>query len=454
MPLSGIDAIPSILRRFPPVRRLGRVHQTKGNLVDVTGLGDVAKLADRVMMFPKGNPPIPGDVVQIGIDHIVVLPSDSLSSLAVSDRVVLEGPQVLSADASWLGEVIDPDGRRLEDGRLLFGTRDRPINTKAPNAQRRRALGPRLDTGLCALNTVLPLVRGQRIGLFASAGVGKSTLLGHLVERIEADAVVVALVGERGREVREFVQNFLRDVGMQKSVVVAATSDTAPAMRRRCAFSAMTIAETLRDQGMHVLYVCDSITRMAEAHREVALAGGETAENRGFPPSLTAEVAGLVERAGTGEPGQGDITAVFSVLVAADDLDEPISDIMRGMLDGHVVLNREIAERGRYPAIDLLKSVSRSLPGAATDRENELIAKTRKLMASYEESELMVRTGFHTEGVDETLDHAVAVWPKLDAFLAKSEYDGIASSFQRLEDCLEKPPTKDDETTSDITAEN
>jgi len=282
------------------------------------------------------------------------------------------------------------------------------------------------------LNTILPIVQGQRVGLFAGSGVGKSRLLAQLAQSMQADIVVIALIGERGREVNEFVHRVLGPEGMKRAVVVAATSDQSALTRRRCAWASMAVAEHFRDAGNNVLYLADSVTRFAEAHREVAVASGEAPALRGYPPSVTPLITALCERAGPGTSAQGDITAVFSVLVAGSDMDEPIADILRGVLDGHIVLNRDIAERGRFPAIDVGRSVSRSLPDAASDAENELIAQVRKYLGAYEQSEVMIKAGLYAEGADPVLDQAVRLWPELDAFFAKSDFDGTRNSFDRL----------------------
>jgi flagellum-specific ATP synthase len=285
---------------------------------------------------------------------------------------------------------------------------------------------------MTVFNTLLPIVRGQRIGLFAGSGVGKSMLLGHLGRHMQADVVVVALIGERGRELGDFVREVLGAEGMRRAVIVAATSDRSPLVRRRCAWTAMAVAEHFRDAGRQVLLLADSITRFAEAHREVATAAGEMPVLRGFPASTSHAVMSLCERAGPGAGGAGDITALFTVLVAGSDMDEPVADILRGVLDGHVVLDREIAERGRYPAIDALRSVSRSLPRAAGDEENALIARARELLGRYARSETMLRAGLYAEGSDPALDQAIRAWPDLDGFLAASEPGDIANSFARL----------------------
>jgi flagellum-specific ATP synthase len=286
-------------------------------------------------------------------------------------------------------------------------------------------------------NTLLPIVRGQRIGLFAGSGVGKSSLLAKLARGVDADVVVIALIGERGRELREFTDNVLGPEGMARSVVVTATSDMSPLVRRRAGWTAMSVAEHFRDLGLHVLLLADSITRFAEAHREVALAAGEPGSMRGYPPSLAHTIMELAERAGPGPSGAGDITAVFSVLVAGSDMEEPVADILRGVLDGHVVLDRKIAERGRFPAIDLLRSVSRSLPEAASAGENALITEARKLLGAYDRAELMIQSGLYAAGSDPLVDTALKVWPDLDAFLSEDEPEDTAASFARLARCLD-----------------
>jgi flagellum-specific ATP synthase len=290
---------------------------------------------------------------------------------------------------------------------------------------------------LAVFNTLLPIVRGQRVGLFAGSGVGKSTLLAKLATGLRADMVVIAMIGERSREVREFVERVLGPEGMKRAVIVAATSDQSPLVRRRCAWTAMAVAEHFRDKGLHVLFLADSITRFAEAHREVALAMGETGSLQGYPPSTGHLITSLCERAGPGAGESGDMTAVFSVLVAGSDMEEPIADILRGVLDGHVVLDRKIAERGRFPSIDLLRSVSRALPVAASPSENELLAKARKLMGTFDRSEMMIQAGLYSQGSDANIDAAIDCWPKLDAFLAEAELHSIDASFERLRACVE-----------------
>lgn len=415
--------------------RIGRVAELARGTIRVSGLGGASALGDRVVIEGDGDP-LGGEIVRLARDGITVLPDNLPDGARIGDMVKVLGRAAIAPDDSWIGRIIDPDGRPL-DGRPLFrGAVERPLRAAPPPAAERRRLGARLATGTAVFDTLLPLVRGQRIGLFAGSGVGKSSLLARFARGIEADIVVIALVGERGRELREFVEKVLGPEGLVRSVVVTATSDQSALARRRCAWSAMAVAEHFRDQGRQVLFLADSITRFAEAHREVAIAGGEEANLRGFPASTAHTIMALAERAGLGVAGAGDITAVFSVLVAGSDMEEPVADILRGVLDGHVVMDRRIAERGRFPAIDLLRSVSRSLPDAATEAENALIAEARRLLGAYDRAEMMIQAGLYVAGSDPLVDRAIRVWPALDAFIAEDAPAGPAGSFARLTEIL------------------
>ena len=417
------------------LHRIGRVAEVAQGTVRVTGLSDRAGLGDRVEILRQGQL-LGGEVLRLAQDGLTVLPDGLSEGLAIGDAVRLLGCAGIAPDSSWIGRIVDPFGHPL-DGRPLFrGPAAQPLRRSAPAAASRRSLGPRLETGVAVFNTLLPLVQGQRIGLFAGSGVGKSSLLAKFARGVSADVVVIGLVGERGRELRDFTEKILGPDGMSRACVVTATSDQSPLIRRRCAWAAMAVAEHFRDQGLHVLLLIDSITRFAEAHREVALAGGEQGNMRGFPPSTAHTIMSLAERAGPGPEGSGDITAVFTVLVAGSDMEEPVADILRGVLDGHVVMDRKIAERGRFPAIDLLRSVSRSLPEAASPSENLQIVTARRLLGAYDRAELMIQAGLYAKGSDPQVDAAIRVWPALDAFLAEGAPDGIVGSFRRLAACL------------------
>ncbi|MGJ8543967.1 MAG: FliI/YscN family ATPase [Sulfitobacter sp.] len=424
-------ALAAQIAKLQPSRPMGRVRRVDGGVIHVGGLGSQARTGDRITLRRAAGD-LSGEVVQIAETGLIALLDDSPEGIALHDPVILHEAPEIAPSAGWIGRVIDPMGNPLDGKPLLQGMQKRALRAPPPPAAARRPLGGRLHSGMCITNTMLPLARGQRMGILAGAGVGKSSLLGHLAKHMQADVVVLALIGERGRELRHFIDTVLGPEGAARAVTIAATSDQSPLIRRRCAWTAMSVAEYFRDQGKSVLLLADSITRFAEAHREVAVAAGESPVLRGFPPSTAHQITSLCERAGPGQTGQGDITALFSVLVAGSDMDEPIADIMRGVLDGHIVMDRTIAERGRFPAIDVLRSVSRCLPDAASDAQNKIIADARRLLGAYEKNTMMISAGLYTAGGDPLVDQAIAAWPELDAFFAKPENHNIENSFAQL----------------------
>ncbi|WP_299378275.1 FliI/YscN family ATPase [uncultured Tateyamaria sp.] len=433
-----MKALQRHLSALQPVRSVGRVIGVQGGVLTIAGLGHDARIGDRAEITRRDGKTLTGEVVQLSETDAIVLPDASVTGVSLADRATLNRNVGISPDITWMGRIVDPDGAPLDGAPLTQGPVPRPLQSAPPPAASRGALGTRLDTGHVVFDTMLPIVQGQRIGLFAGSGVGKSSLMGRLAQVMTADIVVIAMIGERGREVRHFVDDVLGPEGRARAIVVAATSDQAPLLRRRCAWTAMAIAEHFRDQGMCVLLLADSITRFAEAHREVAVAAGEAPVLRGYPPSTSHMIMSLCERAGPGGEGQGDITAVFSVLVAGSDMDEPIADILRGVLDGHVVLDREIAERGRFPAIDILRSVSRSLPAAASEDENEAISQTRKHLSVYAKNQMMISAGLYTQGADPEIDEAISLWPSLDGLMAMTHFQGCQHSFDQLKLALRR----------------
>jgi len=435
--MSVFDPLLAEIAEIRPIRHFGRISETRGGILLAQGLSKQSRLGDRVLVYGRDGEQLGGEILVLGPQGTEILAEGPVEGVSIGDRVEHLGRSHIAPDEGWIGRVIDPYGMPLDGRPLARGSHPRPLRAPPPPAAQRKRLGGRLGTGLDAFNTLLPVVRGQRIGLFSGSGVGKTSLLGDLARGVEADVVVLALVGERGRELREFIEEVLGPEGLARSVVVTATSDLSPLARRRAALTAMTVAEHFREEGRHVLLLCDSITRFAEAHREIALAGGEAPSLRGFPPSTSHQIMSLAERAGPGEAGQGDITAVFTVLVAGSDMDEPVADILRGVLDGHVVLERSIAERGRFPAIDLLRSVSRSLPAAATPGENAYITEARRLIGAYERAEMMVQAGLYAPGSDPLTDRAIKLWPRLDAFMAGRDAATTGTSFGRLRKILE-----------------
>lgn len=412
----------------------GTVSGSDGTSARITGLGGLAQLGDRIEI--EAGSRLPGEIVATDPQGVTALLMAPAAGIATGQRAWLIGPGDAQPEDSWLGQVVDAFGR---------GAERPPTMTTIPptmlRADQRRPLGPRINTGLGALDTFLPLARGQRLGVFAGSGVGKSRLLGDLALGVEADIVVAGLIGERSREVGDFVRLLRAEGGMDRCVVIAATSDESALTKRRASRLALATAEHFRDRGHQVLCLFDSVTRYAEAHREVALAAGEAPALRAFPPSTVQAIAGLCERAGPGTTdAQGDITAIFTVLVAGSDMEEPVADMVRGTLDGHVILDREIAERGRFPAIDVRRSVSRSAPAAWTEEEEGLAMNARRLLAAYEEAAPMIQAGLYAPGSDPVLDAAVQVWPELDAFIGSVVRPPDGASFARLATILQKVP--------------
>lgn len=421
-----------ILKTAGP-KHYGVVTATDGLSLKIEGLAGYAALGDTVQIKCGDGRDVRVKIVAMDGDKATGFAFGSLVGASVGDIAMLDraGGDAMPCE-DWIGKIVDPFGNAMNGAALAHGDTAMPLEHAAPNAAMRKTLGDRLPTGLCVLDTLLPICRGQRVGLFAGSGVGKSSLLGEIARGVECDVAVVAMIGERGREVRGFVEEVLGPEGMKKTVIVASTADQSPLAKKRGAHLAMATAEYFRNKGKQVLLLFDSLTRFAEAHREIALSAGEAPSLHAFPPSTFRTIASLVERSGPGEEGQGDITAVFSVLVAGSDHDEPVADMIRGILDGHIVLERAIAERGRFPAIDVSRSVSRSLPRAATEEENLLLREARAILRAYEDSETIVRAGLYAHGADAQIDRALEIWPKLDAFISEKSLKGISASFEKL----------------------
>jgi flagellum-specific ATP synthase len=339
---------------------------------------------------------------------------------------------------SWLGRVINAMGEPIDGkGPLAQGPSPMTYRNSPPPAHSRQRVGPPLDLGVRALNTFLTCCRGQRLGIFAGSGVGKSVLLSMLARNVDADITVIGLVGERGREVQEFLQDDLGDAGLARSVVVVATSDEPALMRRQAAYLTLAIAEYFRDEDKSVLCLMDSVTRFAMAQREIGLSAGEPPTAKGYTPTVFTELPKLLERAGPGT-GAGSITGIFTVLVDGDDHNEPIADAVRGILDGHVVMERSIAERGRFPAINILKSVSRTMPKSADPAYLPTITRGRQVMATYADMEELIRLGAYRAGSSPEVDEAIRLHEPLEGFLrqAKDEVANIGDGYRRLEQIL------------------
>ncbi|MBT8472567.1 MAG: FliI/YscN family ATPase [Marinicaulis sp.] len=412
----------------------GRVSAIHGGIIRVSGLQDFACIGDLVVI--KSNFDVPGEVIAIDQDDVIVIPECAVAGLSPGERVYFARRFLPRPTIEWLGHIISPNGTLVGGAPAPVGETEMPLNALPPVSTERRGLGPRLNSGLSVFDTFLPICRGQRIGIFAGSGVGKSSLLAQLANNVEADVVIVALIGERSREVREFANDILGAKDSTRKIIVASDCSESATSKRRGALLAIATAEYFRDLGLHVLLIFDSITRFADAHREIALTSGETPSLRAYPPSTFGAIAALAERTGPGSHKSGDITAIFSVLVAGSDMEEPIADMTRSILDGHIVLDRGIAERGRFPAIDIRRSVSRSLPKAANDTENILIPRARNYLGIYEDAHTNIQTGLYTAGSDKNIDEAIEINPKLDAF-ASTLSDCCANSFVQLENALQ-----------------
>lgn len=433
------------MRSASSTRIQGLVGGVSGLVVDIDGLNGLTSIGDRITLPGRDGNPIEAEIVGFRQARAQAMPFGTLEGIGPGQAAILRAGKGITLNVSdaWFGRIVDPLGQPV-DGRgvLAEGTTPRPVRAAPPPAAFRARLGPRIDLGVAALNCFATCRRGQRLGLFAGSGVGKSTLLAMLARDTACDAVVLALVGERGREVREFIEDELGPEGLARSVAVVATSDAPPLMRRQAAFAAMTVAEHFRDQGRSVLLLMDSVTRFCLAQREIGLSAGEPPATRGFPPSVFAELPRLLERAGPGieaaDGSAGHITALFTVLVEGDDHNEPIADAVRGILDGHVILDRRIAESGRYPAVDVLRSLSRAAAGCLTAGELGLIRRARQVLAVWAESADLVRLGAYRDGTDPAVDEALILAPRLNAFLTQDRDTriGLSDAFTQLADAM------------------
>jgi len=418
----------------------GRVTKVLGLMVEIAGFGTKLSVGSHVTIRPNEGDDIPCEVVGFKDERALLLPFGTLEGISLGAPAIIEKtrPYIRPCDA-WLGRVINAMGHPIDGkGPIISGETDIPLRNSAPAAHSRQRMGEQLDLGVRAMNSFLATCQGQRMGIFSGSGVGKSVLLSMMARYTEAEIAVIGLVGERGREVQEFLEDDLGEEGLKRSVVVVATGDEPALMRRQAAYMTMATAEYFRMQGKKVLCLIDSLTRFAMAQREIGLSVGEPPTSKGYPPTTFGELARLLERAGPGPQGEGSITGLFSVLVEGDDHNEPISDAVRGIVDGHIVMDRSIADRGRYPAIDVLKSVSRSMPNAVSPYRNEVLKRAKQIITSYENMEELIRLGAYRKGSDAQVDEAIQIYPKIEEFLTqdKDDYTSIDETFERLADIV------------------
>jgi flagellum-specific ATP synthase len=439
-----IETLGEAVSELADFQLFGRVTKILGMLVEIGGVERELAIGDRCVLTPKGAEAVPCEVVGFREGHALVMPFKPLDRVGLGCRAEVAVAQpAIYPSAQWLGRVINSFGEPIDGkGPLLQGEDHMRLRNRPPAAHDRKRLGDKLDLGVRAINSFLSTCRGQRMGIFAGSGVGKSVMMSMLARYTEAEVSVIGLIGERGREVQEFLEDDLGAEGLKRSVVIVSTSDEAPLMRRQGAYLTMAVAEYFRDQGKQVLCMIDSITRFAMAQREIGLSAGEPPTSKGYPPTTFSELARLLERAGPGPKGRGDITGFFSVLVEGDDHNEPIADAVRGIIDGHVVLERAIADRGRYPAINVLRSISRAMPRCLTDEQAELVRRGREIMSTYEDMEELIRLGAYRRGSDAKVDEAIRIYPQLDRFLAQQprEKTSLEEGYAQLAQVLGMTP--------------
>lgn len=441
--LGALDSFEQRISQVPAVRRYGRLTRATGLVLEATGLQLPLGATCIIERQDNGHvTEVESEVVGFNGQKLFLMPLEDVDGILPGARVYARlngehsGKQLLLGP-ELLGRVLDGSGKPL-DGLPAPETGYRaPLITAHFNPLQRTPIHDVLDTGVRAINALLTVGRGQRMGLFAGSGVGKSVLLGMMARYTKADVIVVGLIGERGREVKEFIENILGAEGRARSVVIAAPADVSPLLRMQGAAYATRIAEDFRDRGQHVLLIMDSLTRYAMAQREIALAIGEPPATKGYPPSVFAKLPALVERAGNGISGGGSITAFYTVLTEGDDQQDPIADSARAILDGHVVLSRRLAEAGHYPAIDIEASISRVMTSLIDDAHYARVRQFKQLLSSYQRNRDLISVGAYAAGSDPMLDRAISLWPQMEAFLQqgifeRSEYEDACLHLQAL----------------------
>ncbi len=433
----------AMISPLPDYEAYGKVTKVLGLLVEIAGFGSNLSIGSHVIIRPDNGNDIPCEVVGFKEGHALLLPFGTLEGVGLGCKAYIQRNEpAVFPDERWLGRVINALGEPIDGlGPVPQGPTPIPLRNKPPPPHNRQRMGKQLDLGVRAVNTFLATCRGQRMGIFSGSGVGKSVLLSMMARYTEADISVIGLVGERGREVQEFLEDDLGEEGLKRSVVIVATGDEPALMRRQAAYLTLATAEYFRNQGKQVLCLIDSVTRFAMAQREIGLSAGEPPTSKGYPPTTFGELARLLERAGPGGQKQGSITGLFAVLVEGDDVNEPVSDSVRGIVDGHIVMERAIADRGRYPAINVLKSVSRSMPKALTDQQNAVIRRAKQVVSTYEDMSELIRLGAYRKGSDPAVDQAIQLYPQIEEFLTQNKDDKttIEDGFQWLAEILGMP---------------
>ena len=438
-----IEDILHDIERIPERRIYGRVAAILGMLVEIAGIDGSLAIGARCDLLDRSNRRIGCEIVGFRNGRALALAFGALEGVGLGSKaIVVENDPVVRPNQAWLGRVINALGEPIDGkGPLPTGKIPTRIRNVPPPAHARGRVGEKIDLGIRAINSFATCCRGQRMGIFAASGVGKSVLLSMMARYASLDVNVIGLIGERGREVQEFIEDELGPEGLARSVIVVATSDESPLMRRQAAQMTLAVAEYFRDQGEHVLCMMDSVTRFAMAMREIGLSVGEPPASKGYTPSTFAELPRLLERAGPGLSGSGSITGLFTVLVEGDDHNEPVADAVRGILDGHIVLERSIGERGRYPAVNVLRSLSRTMPNCNTDAETEIVRRARQHLAVYEDMAELIRLGAYRKGTDPAVDEAIRLFGPIEGFLGqkRTEKTSLKTGYSLLADIVGLP---------------
>ena len=436
-----LKSVSQQIKSIEPVKRCGKVRSVKGITIECLGIAPFVCIGSLCYIDRLNDSPVLSEIVGFVDDLALAMPYGHTDGIGVNSKVeVLTSNHSATPDMSWRGRVLDAFARPIDaKGPIKEGEKLYPIKGSLINAQDRRPLGGKMELGIRSIDAFASCCYGQRMGIFAGSGVGKSVLISMITKYAKADVKVIGLIGERGREVNEFINEYLGGEGLKNAVVVVSTGDEPALMRKRAAYLTLTISEYFRDQGLEVLCIFDSVTRFAMSLREIGLAVGEPPTSKGYTPSVFSELPKLLERAGPGTDA-ADITALFTVLVEGDDQNEPISDAVRGILDGHIVLDRNIAQRGVYPPVDVLKSVSRSVPRCNTSFENNLITYAKKMLSLYNEMSDMIRIGAYKRGTDNEVDNSIKYFNQLEQFFtqAPDEYTPMEESYAKLASILGK----------------
>lgn len=439
--LNKLAELKEQLENIPDYVVKGKVYAIQGVSIKAKGLAGFAEIGTKCKI-ESSKKTVLAEVVGFDNEIAILSPFDSLDGInpGCEIRIVQDSMSFYPAD-TWLGRIVNCHGEAIDSkGPMAKGEVAYNLRNSPPQSSARQRVGNKIDMGVKAVNLFVPCCKGQRLGVFAGSGVGKSVLISMFTKYADADVKVIGLIGERGKEVQEFIQDYLGDEGMKNAILVVSTSDESALARRQAAYLVTLISEYFRDQGKNVLMMFDSVTRFAMAQREIGLSAGEPPTTKGYTPSVFSELPKLLERSGPGVEGSGNITALYTVLVEGDDTNEPISDAVRSILDGHIHLDRKIADRGRFPAVNIMKSISRMVPGCNTEEENFIISKTKEYMAIYEDMEDMIKIGAYSKGVDEKIDRSIVLKDEIERLLSQTPNQNIniENSFALLKEILLK----------------